>query len=156
MKRVSSRNRNVLLIAAVLAVIAVVAVLSRFVKPQMFLNDGAVVSNAPAAANMAAAYLVISVNGEIYEPLPLGEEGRYTIANGDERNVIHVTADSVWMEEASCANQDCVEQGVVSLQNKDTRVLQNMIICLPNQVTLWLYTGDEVLSAWAEQMEELQ
>ncbi len=156
MKRVSSRNRNVLLLAVVLAVIAAVAVFSRFEKPQMFRDGGAAFSGVPAAANMSAAYLVISVNGKVYEPLPLGEEGSYTIANGDERNVIHVTADSVWMEEATCANQDCVEQGVVSLQNKDTRVLQNMIICLPNQVTLWLYTGDEVLSAWAEQMEELQ
>ena len=55
-----------------------------------------------------------------------------------------MTADSICMHSSSCDNQDCVEQGVVSLENRSKRVLQNMVICLPNQVTLELYTAEEI------------
>lgn len=94
----------------------------------------------------AKAYLVVTVGGVVYQPIPLTQEGRYTVtqkATGAE-NVIHVTEDSVNMESSTCENQDCVNQGVVSLENKNERILANMIICLPNQVTLELYAPDEM------------
>ena len=92
----------------------------------------------------AEAYLVVSVAGMMYEPIPLVEEGRYSIRRGDLVNVIEVTPTSIKMHESSCDNQDCVEQGTVSLENYKQRVLQNMIICLPNEVVLELYTPEEV------------
>lgn len=92
----------------------------------------------------AAAYLVVTVAGAMYEPIPLYEEGRYTVTRGDLVNTIEVTPDSIRMYESSCDNQDCVEQGVVSLENRAKRVLQNMIICLPNEVVLELYTPEEL------------
>ncbi len=93
----------------------------------------------------AKAYLVVTVAGAMYEPIPLYQEGRYTIRRGEDLvNVIEVTTDSIKMHESSCDNQDCVEQGVVSLENRAGRVLQNMIICLPNEVVLELYTPEEV------------
>ena len=92
----------------------------------------------------ADAYLVVSVAGMMYEPIPLVEEGRYSIRRGDLVNVIEVTPTSIKMHESSCDNQDCVEQGTVSLENYKQRVLQNMIICLPNEVVLELYTPEEV------------
>lgn len=92
----------------------------------------------------ARAFLVVTVAGAMYEPIPLYEAGRYTITRGELVNVIEVTTDSVMMYQSSCDNQDCVEQGVVSLENRQDRVLQNMIICLPNEVVLELYTPDEV------------
>ena len=93
----------------------------------------------------AKAYLVVTVAGAMYEPIPLYQEGRYTIRRGEDLvNVIEVTTDSIKMYESSCDNQDCVEQGVVSLENRSGRVLQNMIICLPNEVVLELYTPEEV------------
>ena len=82
----------------------------------------------------------------MYEPIPLLEEADYSISQkavGLE-NVIHVTPDSIVMASANCDNQDCVKQGAVTLENRDTRVLQNMIICLPNGVTLELLTPKEV------------
>lgn len=90
------------------------------------------------------AFLVVTVGNAIYEPIPLRESGRYTIRRGDFVNTIEVTPESICMAESSCDNQDCVEQGVVSLENKNERVLQNMIICLPNEVVLELYTYEEV------------
>lgn len=104
-------------------------------------TDAAEATDAPAKA-----YLLVTVGGTVYQPLPLNQEGRYTItqkATGAE-NVIHVTEDSVNMESSTCENQDCVDQGVVSLENKNERILANMIICLPNQVSLELYTPDEM------------
>ena len=49
------------------------------------------------------------------------------------------------MEKSTCENQDCVNQGLVTLENRDARVLYNMIVCLPNQVMLELYTYDEIM-----------
>ena len=49
------------------------------------------------------------------------------------------------MADADCPGRDCVEQGEVTLENRGERILGNMIICLPNQVCLQLYTPEEVL-----------
>lgn len=46
------------------------------------------------------------------------------------------------MHSASCKNQDCVHQGDVTLDNYNNRVLNNWIICLPNQVTIELVAED--------------
>lgn len=84
--------------------------------------------------------------------LPLPEEGEYSyhleqiLPDGTPaENVIHVTAEGVWMEESTCDNHDCIDQGEVTLDNRKDRVLGNMIICLPNQVTLQLLTPEEIL-----------
>lgn len=97
------------------------------------------------AASQTKAYLLVTVGGVVYRPLPLTEEGEYTLTqeNGAQ-NVIHVTADSVNMQSSTCDNQDCVMQGTVSLENMEDRLLGNMIVCLPNQVTLELYTAEEM------------
>ena len=84
--------------------------------------------------------------------LPLPEEGevsypiRQILPDGSEaENVIHLTPDGVYMEDSTCANHDCIQQGTVTLENRDERILSNMIICLPNQVTLQLFTPEELL-----------
>ena len=48
------------------------------------------------------------------------------------------------MHEANCENQDCVEQGEVTLENKDTREGGSYIICQQNFVTLRLCTRAEL------------
>lgn len=84
--------------------------------------------------------------------LPLPEEGevsyplRQLLPNGTEAvNTIHLTPDGVYMEDSTCEGHDCVQQGEVTLDNRDARILGNMIICLPNQVTLQLFTPEELL-----------
>ena len=91
------------------------------------------------------AYLLVIIGDAVYQPVPLTGDGDYTVtqkAIGAE-NKIHVTAESIQMSSANCDNQDCVEQGVVSLSNREERLLGNMIICLPNNVTLELLTPAE-------------
>ena len=85
--------------------------------------------------------------------LPLPTEGEYTrtirqtMPDGSEAiNVLHLTPNGVWMEEANCEGQDCVGEGEVTLENREERVLWNMIICLPHQLALELITRDEALA----------
>ena len=84
--------------------------------------------------------------------LPLPEEGevsyplRQLLPDGTEAvNTIHLTPEGVYMEDSTCQGHDCVQQGEVTLDNRNERILGNMIICLPNQVTLQLYTPEELL-----------
>lgn len=93
--------------------------------------------------------------------LPLPEEGEYSyhleqvLPDGTPaENVIHVTSEGVWMEDSTCDNHDCVDQGEVTLDNRLDRVLGNMIICLPNQVTLQLLTPEEIVEMMGSAEEQ--
>lgn len=150
------RNKNVWILAGLVAFIAIVAALGA-----LFMHAGAPFANAPELSQAAgieiippanapetgeaAAYLRITVGGTAYQPIPLNAEGDYTIRQTQTgaENVVHVTPESMIMQSSTCKNQDCVKQGVVTLTNMDGRLLGNMIICLPNQVTLELYTPDQ-------------
>lgn len=163
-------KKNLIVIGALIALIALVAVVAGLLKPEIDPTlgtldadptavpagtaapeaEGTVEASTETVREPAKAYLVVQVAGQMYEPIPLYEEGRYTVTRGDYVNTIAVTPDSVRMHESSCDNQDCVEQGVVSLENKGTRVLQNMIICLPNEVVLELYTPEELTALLLE------
>ena len=90
--------------------------------------------------------------------LPLPDEGEYSyhleqiLPDGTPaENVIHLTPEGVYMEDSTCENHDCVEQGEVTLDNRKDRILGNFIICLPNQVTLQLFTPDEIEAMLAGQ-----
>ena len=167
-------KKNLIVIAALVLLVAAVALTAMLLKPELnptlgtleadptatpVVTEVPAVTEAPSATEAPAAettanegldslnadaYLVVSVAGMMYEPIPLVEEGRYSIRRGDLVNVIEVTPTSIKMHESSCDNQDCVEQGTVSLENYKQRVLQNMIICLPNEVVLELYTTEEL------------
>ena len=85
--------------------------------------------------------------------LPLPVEGEYTrtirrtMADGTEAiNVVHLTPNGFWMEDANCEGHDCVNEGEVTLENREERVLWNMVICLPHQLSLELITRDEAMS----------
>ena len=104
-----------------------------------------------AAPQPAAGYVLVSTATQSGW-LPLPEEGEITfplkqvLPDGTEsENLIHLTPEGVYMEDSTCQGHDCVNQGMVTLENKDERILGNMIICLPNQVVLQLYTPEELL-----------
>ena len=156
------RNKNVWIILCAVAAIALVAVLAVTLRPSPAVPDAdaptlALEGGATASPDgqEARAYLLMTVGGTTYAPLALTAEGDFTIrqeATGAE-NVVHVTPDSIAMKSANCDNQDCVEQGEVTLENKGERILGNMIICLPNQVTLQLYSRDELMD-WLTTVQE--
>lgn len=171
------KKQNLLVLGIMIVLIAAVAVFAAVVPQNRTISEDAPslvdteaqvseaeASEAPstpeATENPAVelaksdAYLVVSVRGNLYEPIPLLDEGSFTVKQGEDMsNTIHVTPDSIWMEHSTCDNQDCVMQGTVSLDNMDTRVLSNMIICLPNEVVLELHTPETLESVFGLQMQ---
>ena len=82
--------------------------------------------------------------------LPLPREGEYSktirqeMTDGSEYvNVIHVTQAGFRMEKSNCEGQDCVDEGEVTLENRQERILGNMVICLPHQLVIYLITRQE-------------
>ena len=85
--------------------------------------------------------------------LPLPTEGEYTrtirqiAADGSEAfNTLHLTTNGFWMEDSNCEGHDCIMEGEVTLENREERVLWNMVICLPHQLSLELITREEAES----------
>jgi hypothetical protein len=100
--------------------------------------------------------LVATATQSGWLPLPEAGEASYPIhqllPDGTEAvNTIHLTPEGVYMEDSTCEGHDCVQQGIVTLENREERILGNMIICLPNQVTLQLFTPEELLQMAKEQ-----
>jgi len=93
----------------------------------------------------ARAYALVTAAGVTYVPIPLLGDREYTLRQREGvENTIHVMKDGVYMASATCENQDCVHQGEVTVQNRGTRILGSLIICLPNQVEVALYTFEEM------------
>lgn len=101
----------------------------------------------------AQAYMIVYVGTGMYEPIPLRGSARFTVKTngGANVNTIEVNETSVWMAESTCPTQDCVNQGVVSLENKDTRILGDCIYCMAHNVTLQLIDAEQ----YAQLMEEM-
>ena len=103
----------------------------------------------------ANAYLRVSVNNRMYEPIPLDENFSLDIKRDEGyHNLVIVEAGVVSMMFSTCDNQLCVHQGQVSLDNRDLRALYNQIACLPNEVLLEVLDEHEVMSLYGEQKFE--
>ena len=136
-------KKNLIVIGVVILLVAAAGIAALWQRQQM-----------KAVPEETTAYLVMTVAGQMYEPIKLEEEGRYNIRRGEMENVVAVTKDSITMHSSSCDNQDCVMQGTVSLENRADRVLQNMILCLPNEVVLELYTEEEVAALLLSMLDD--
>ena len=90
-------------------------------------------------------YVVLSINGRQYgDPIPMDRDKVITIRQDKETvNKIHITPDSVEMIESNCEGQDCVGEGIVTLENYRTRILSTYIICLPHNLTVELIPVEE-------------
>ena len=138
------RNPNVKILVAALALIVLVTVAGL-----LFANGGLPQNRDSADTPIAAengvqAYLRIQVQDQVWEAIPMVDKGEYVIEQADGKtNVVHTTATGAIMHSSTCDNQSCVQQGEVTLENRDSRVLANMIICLPNEVILEVLTPAE-------------
>ena len=140
------KRTMILLAAALLAALPCMAEEADAALPEMteqpFLTE--ITEDDPAVA-----YVLVRMPDPVgLLPLPL--EGEYTrtirqvMADGSEAiNVLHLTPDGFRMEDANCQGHDCIEEGEVTLENREERVLMNMVICLPHQLSLELITRDE-------------
>ena len=92
----------------------------------------------------AEAYLLVTTNNGVYSPIPLNGENAFRIKQTDgSENVVHIGKNSFYMESSNCDNQNCVGEGEVTLENRKSRILFNMVICLPHQLSLELLTPTE-------------
>ncbi len=83
-------------------------------------------------------FLALPAEGEVLREI------RQTRPDGSEwLNIIRMTPEGFNMAEADCPGHDCEQQGEVTLENMQDRVLWNMIICAPHELTLCLYTPED-------------
>jgi len=167
------RNKNVLIILIVLALIAAVAVAALVANTQpeapttvesITRVDGEATAEPSGEENLAtstdAQAEALQLTGLGYVYIQASGEGRWfelpetehkleitrEDTDGSEIfNVINLSPEGVFVESASCDNQDCVEQGLVTLENKEERVLRNLIVCLPNEVSVELFSAEEMM-----------
>lgn len=120
---------------------------STVLSPEPFDEDGQL----PASAYLC----VTSPSASGWLPLPEEDSCEFrlvqTMPDGTEaENIIQLTPEGIRMASANCSNQDCLMQGEVTLENRDERILYNMIICLPHQVVLELFSREEVLTRFGK------
>ena len=108
-------------------------------------------------ARPAGYVLVTTATQSGWLALPTEEEDdkvvtvSQTMPDGTQAlNVVHLMPNGVYMEDANCANHDCMDEGEITLENIPERILGNMIICLPNQVILQLSSAEEALAIFGE------
>lgn len=118
------KKKDILLIAGIL-----IAAAALFFGVKYFIID---------SEKAVTGYVSVTVNSREWVRLPLDEPTSYTVhqASGAENTITIVEGGDVYVSYATCDNQDCVEQGHITPQNVDTRVLMNQIICLPNSVVV--------------------
>lgn len=110
---------------------------------QKFSESVITAANEYLSANPAESYLLVKTNQSAYSPIPLNEENSFTITQPDgSKNVVHIGKNSFYMESSNCENQNCVEEGEVTLENMNSRILLNMVICLPHQLSLEMLTPE--------------
>lgn len=85
----------------------------------------------------------IYVGDELYKEISLSEDHTVIVERQDCKNVIRIENGGVFMQESTCRNQDCIEQGIVTPENAGSRALGRWIICLPNRVSVELVPEEE-------------
>ena len=79
----------------------------------------------------------ITLNGEALLDLPFAEAHTVRIIQPDGgENTVTLTGTSVYMTEANCDGQDCVQMGEVTRDNLEVRVMGGFIICLPHKISV--------------------
>ena len=143
-------KRMLLCLLAGLLLVTVLAGAEPTTEPAETAQPGATEAPEETPKPARGYVLVATATQSGWLPLPEAGEASYPIhqllADGTEAvNTIHLTPEGVYMEDSTCEGHDCVQQGIVTLENREERILGNMIICLPNQVTLQLFTPEELL-----------
>lgn len=90
-------------------------------------------------------YLRYRLNEQEAKIVPLVREEQLILnqQNGVQ-NVLFVWPGGIRMDSSTCHNQLCVYQGEVTLENRDIRPLQQLIVCAPHRLVAELLTAEEV------------
>ena len=129
-------------IIAAAAAVCIAAVLFAVLRPApgsgyTLLVDGEALTSAVLSPEKQELRIHLTLDGQEIADLPFGEPHTVLLRqeNGDE-NLLRITEDSVFMENANCEGQDCVEMGEVTAENLELRVMGGFIICLPHRLSV--------------------
>lgn len=104
--------------------------------PQITL-DGVPWDGRPVSPEAGDMRVYVTLDGKALIDLPFGEAHTLTITQpGLGKNTVAITPDSVYMLEADCENQDCVQMGAVTRDNLEVRVMGGFIVCLPHRISV--------------------
>ena len=81
--------------------------------------------------------VIVTLDGRTLAELPFSEPHTLRIGLPDGgSNTVSLTGDAVFMQEADCEGQDCVQMGQVTRDNLEVRVMGGFIICLPHRISV--------------------
>ena len=83
----------------------------------------------------AGGYVSVRVDGEPVMELPLGEDTRIVLGEGEHTNTLVIENGAARVVEASCPDQICVNQGAV-------RYAGESIVCLPHKLVVTVEGGE--------------
>lgn len=134
------KNRSLWLVLMLVIVAAALLIIGR---NTLFAPKTAPVETTEELTAAGYVYVTAGEEGRWFA-LPEGEDTLLKLERGDKVNVVRLTKEGALMDSSTCDNQDCVEQGTVTLTNMADRVLANMILCLPNEVGIQLFSQEEM------------
>lgn len=82
------------------------------------------------------ALVIITIDGSLYKALPLFEDIELTVPSENGINIVVIRAGSVWVSDADCPNQVCVDHNPISKKGEQ-------IVCLPHKVVLEIISGED-------------
>ena len=82
----------------------------------------------------AGGYVSVQMDGEVVMELPLSEDARIVLGEGEHTNILVIENGTAQMVEASCPDQICVNQGAVQYAGES-------IVCLPHRLVVTVEGG---------------
>ena len=141
-----NKKRWLWILAAALLIAAVllwIFVLRPSVEPKGSGEVQVILDGKPVAAQESTGSageglrVYVTLDGKPLLDLPFAEAHTVRIIQPDGgENTVTLTGSSVYMTEANCEGQDCVQMGEVTRENLEVRVMGGFIICLPHRISV--------------------
>lgn len=115
--------------------------MKRMKKADFFLIGGILLAGCLAALCLflfseKGDYVQVRVSGEVIASYPLSQNAEYEIKGTNGKNILVIRDGEAWIEDASCPDKLCKKQGHISKNGQS-------VICLPNQITVEIVSGDK-------------
>ena len=86
-------------------------------------------------ARSEGAYVLVTVDGEVFGEYPLDTDAEICIGDDESYNILVIKDGSAAITKASCPDKLCVNQGEINYDGQS-------IICLPNKVVVEVQGGE--------------
>lgn len=86
------------------------------------------------ATRQSGGYVSVQIDGEAVMELPLGEDARIVLGEGEHTNTLVIADGAARVTEAGCPDQICVNHGAI-------RYAGESIVCLPHRLVVTVEGG---------------